>query len=150
MSLNNDFVAPLKRLATVLVYVDERQATDTDSILISLRKLDDLVGVYESLYAFHAHHLTQPAADPPTARRCTVIIWMISAENYDVNYLSVSSPGTSPNTYVAPVVGDRQVQGHDRYQQRVVAHRIEGGLWATPSSWTCLGRRIRTGSRARR
>ncbi|OAP53935.1 hypothetical protein AYL99_11815 [Fonsecaea erecta] len=99
MSLSNNIIAALKRLATVPVYVGERQTIDTDSILISPGKLDDLVGVYESLYAF-THTIWRNLPDPPDCERVYVIMWMISAENYDVNHFSVPWQNTSPNTYM--------------------------------------------------
>ncbi|OAP53856.1 hypothetical protein AYL99_11878 [Fonsecaea erecta] len=68
MSLSNDIMAALERLATVPVRVGER-----DSILINAGKLDDLVGVYEDLYTV-THTIWRNLPDPPDCERVHVIV----------------------------------------------------------------------------
>ena len=99
MSISNSVITSLKEFASVPVYVGERQNIGEDSILISPVKMDELVNMYNDLYAF-TYTTWRNLPNPPDCEPTFVLMWMISAENYDVNHFSVSWQGTASNTFV--------------------------------------------------
>lgn len=99
MTLSNDIIAELRKLANVPVFMGEREMTSGDSIVISPVKLDELVCMYERLYVF-SHTVWRNITIPPDCESTYVIVWMIASENYDVNHFSVPWPGASDKTFV--------------------------------------------------
>lgn len=81
------------------VYVSERSNAGEDSILISDIKLNELINIYENLYTFTS--ITwRNLPNPPDYEPTFVIMWIICADNYDVNHFFVSWPGSTSNTFV--------------------------------------------------
>lgn len=99
MSPSNTIITQLKSFSKVLVYVDERESTRMDSVSISPVKLDELGAMYEKIDTF-THTISRNLTDQPDCEPAFVVVWMIAAENYDVNHFSVSWEGTSANTFV--------------------------------------------------
>lgn len=99
MSLNDTIIEKLKMFSNVPVYLGERETMTTESISISPVKLDELVGMYEKIYAF-THTIWRNLPNPPDCEPAFVIIWMISSNDYDVNHLTVSWTGSSANVFV--------------------------------------------------
>jgi hypothetical protein len=99
MSITNNIVASLKKISNVPVYDGQREAMSGDSILLSSVKMNELVGMYEDLYAF-THSAWRNLPPPPDCERVFVLIWMISAENYDINHLSIAWPDATSSTFV--------------------------------------------------
>lgn len=62
MSTNTAIVGQLRRFAKVLVYVGERESVTTQSISVSPVKLDELVSMYDKIYAFTTLSLTASTA----------------------------------------------------------------------------------------
>ncbi len=99
MSLSNSVITQLKRFSKVPVYVGAKESAVTESITISPVKLDELISMYEKIYTF-THTIWRNLPTPPECEPAFVIVWMIAADNYDINHLSVSWEGTSANTFV--------------------------------------------------
>lgn len=92
-------ISSLREVATVPVYVGERPNEVGGTILISELKVAMLTDIYEQLYMFTYtawRNLPEaPGCDPPF-----VIMWMLSAEDYEINHSSITWKGSSPNTFV--------------------------------------------------
>ncbi|KAK3634121.1 hypothetical protein LTR56_015467 [Elasticomyces elasticus] len=83
----------------VPMYDGQRESVIEDSILISSVKLGELVGMYRDLYAF-THSAWRNLPNPPGCEPVFVLMWMISAENYDVNHFTITSQEATSNTCV--------------------------------------------------
>lgn len=64
MSLSAKVIAELKRLATVPVFVGDRETATTSSIPLSPVKIDESAATYDNPYAF-VHTVRRNLPDPP-------------------------------------------------------------------------------------
>ncbi|KAK0888904.1 hypothetical protein LTR91_023581 [Friedmanniomyces endolithicus] len=92
-------IASLKRASNVPVFVGQRETIVQDSILISSVKLNELLAMYDDLYAF-THSAWRNLPTPPDCESVFVLMWMISAENYDVNHFTITWQNATSNTFV--------------------------------------------------
>ncbi|KAK5162694.1 uncharacterized protein LTR77_011247 [Saxophila tyrrhenica] len=99
MSISNNVIASLKAVSNVPVFVGQRESVNDESILISSVKLNELTAMYSDLYAF-TYSTWRHLPDAPDCERTFVIMWMISAENYDINHFTIKWPEASSNTFV--------------------------------------------------
>ncbi|KAK4897239.1 hypothetical protein LTR49_028029 [Elasticomyces elasticus] len=76
-----------------------RESVVRDSILISSVKLGELVGIYQDLYAF-THSAWRNLPNPPDCELVFLLMWMISAENYDVNHFTIKWQEATSNTFM--------------------------------------------------
>lgn len=99
MSLHNTIIANLRKYANIPVFIEHRESTDTDSILISSIQLDECVEMYSTIHAF-VHTVWKNLNGPPDCEWAFVVIWMMASEGYDINHHSMSWKDTKPDTFV--------------------------------------------------
>ncbi len=99
MSISNNIIASLKTVSNVPVFVGQRESVAQDSILLSSVKLNELIVMYDDLYAF-TYSTWRHLPDPPDCEKTFVLMWMVSAENYDVNHFTIKWPEATSNTFV--------------------------------------------------
>ncbi|EMR68316.1 hypothetical protein UCREL1_4672 [Eutypa lata UCREL1] len=79
MSLHNTIIANLRKYANIPVFIEHRESTDTDSILISSIQLDECVEMYSTIHAF-VHTVWKNLNGPPDCEWAFVVIWMMASE----------------------------------------------------------------------
>ncbi|KAK6436900.1 hypothetical protein LTR95_006904 [Oleoguttula sp. CCFEE 5521] len=99
MSISNAVISALKSVSNVPVFVGQREITTETSILLSSVKLNELLGMYQELYAF-SHSAWRNLPTLPDCESVFVLMWMISADDYDVNHFTIKWPGATSNTFV--------------------------------------------------
>ncbi|KAK2598040.1 hypothetical protein QQS21_005817 [Conoideocrella luteorostrata] len=92
---SNITIDEVEKFSTVPVYVGDKESIAVDSVSISPVKLDELVQMYEKMYHSPTHYGVLTDSEP-----AFVIVWMIAAENYEVNHFTVKWDGVSVNTFV--------------------------------------------------
>lgn len=73
MSLSNSINLQLKRFSKVPVYVGARESVVVDSVSISLVKMDELLSMYEKIYAF-TYTIWRDLPTPPEYEPAFVIV----------------------------------------------------------------------------
>lgn len=99
MSLSNNIISSLKAVSNVPVFVGQRESMAQDSILISSVKLNEMLSMYKELYAF-TYSAWRNLPEPPDCEHTFVLMWMVAAEEYDVNHFTIKWPESSSNTFV--------------------------------------------------
>ncbi|KAK2591299.1 hypothetical protein QQS21_011017 [Conoideocrella luteorostrata] len=107
------------------VYMWSKDSIDIASVSISPVKLDELVQMYETIYTF-THTIWHNLPTLPDCESAVVIIWMIAAEDYEINHFTGEMGRQVGEHLCIIVVDDRQAQDQHRRQDHLLAHSIKG------------------------
>jgi len=94
-----DAIEKLRSCATVGVEMDARPSPMRTTISISRTKMNEMVRSYALMYRL-AHQCWSNLPEAPCDEKTYVFMWMMAADDYEVNHGTIAWEGSNANTFV--------------------------------------------------